>query len=730
MIDGRIPRGSDVPDLTDSVEFQRGGFWRRALAAFIDLIAISVMLQLAALALFPATHGRVQFSGGLIYTNNCQPLPAVPEELSFPAEFGANTIIDCQHGLFGLTSSRILTVARITRDGTVTKTLRVGYMLDAEGKPIRGLPLDILMLPLLLALRFALDHFGGSPGRRICRLRLATPADGRFPPPAAVVNRRYGWLALSLVPSSIWSVYAALFPGPELLTSWFYLACWIGASIPAVVSIIAAAVAMIRRRDAWYDRLAHTAVLRLSADRTAIPLAPAAPPREGDPLYPQQAMPEGVGAMPPPLPQAPPVSRNYFLRHWRGELSLPVTYWLNGTLGGLATGIAIGLLAYFTYRQGEAQPLVWLLSMIATWLIAALFLLWQGVGIWRSAIRYRRGGKYFWGGAAQAAIVLGALQFVFGLASVGVPQLAGIYEIVTGDARVGPHQFYILANGQTLEFYGGITFGVADEFERFLGAMGNVRTVRLYSNGGRILEAQKISDIIRRRNLATFVARDCLSACTIVFLGGTRRFMLPTARLGFHQPAFRGMTISDRNVAIANEEARLQRLGLSRAFAVKANEAPPNSMWFPDNDELLREHVITALVPPQQIAPSPTDRIGTGLPPSIDGNGNDPPAFVPRPAAVTTTAVPVGRPAGSTMPATVRTMPIFPPVVAAPGPSTVTTTVPAVPPAGAPPAAAATAAAAPPAKIPTDLLKRLTAPPKKPVVMPAQPPPAPAPAAK
>jgi len=24
--------------------------------------------------------------------------------------------------------------------------------------------------------------------------------------------------------------------------------------------------------------------------------------------------------------------RNYFVRHWRGELSLPVSYWLNGLI--------------------------------------------------------------------------------------------------------------------------------------------------------------------------------------------------------------------------------------------------------------------------------------------------------------------------------------------------------------------------------------------------------------
>ena len=115
-----------MPDLTDSVEFQRGGFWRRALAVFVDLVAISLMPQLMALALFPLTGGRVQFSGGVAYGNHCEALKAVPAELSFPASFGANTITDCRQSIFGLTSGRVLSVARITHDGNVTKSVRVG----------------------------------------------------------------------------------------------------------------------------------------------------------------------------------------------------------------------------------------------------------------------------------------------------------------------------------------------------------------------------------------------------------------------------------------------------------------------------------------------------------------------------------------------------------------------------------------------------------------------------
>jgi hypothetical protein len=92
-----------------------------------------------------------------------------------------------------------------------------------------------------------------------------------------------------------------------------------------------------------------------------------------------------------------------------------------------------------------------------------------------------------------------------------------------------------------------------------------------------------------------------MSACTIVFLGGKERVVLPAARIGFHQPAFRGMTASSRRAAIATEEARLQRFGLSKAFADKANVATPSGMWFPDKDELVREKVVTRVMQPQPV---------------------------------------------------------------------------------------------------------------------------------
>lgn len=225
--------------------------------------------------------------------------------------------------------------------------------------------------------------------------------------------------------------------------------------------------------------------------------------------------------------------------------------------------------------------------------------MWQVVGVWRAATRYKQGGRSFWGGAAKAAVALAVLQLAYSWVFVAGPQIAGTYEIVTGDAAVGPHEFNVLADGQMLEFSGGITFGVAKEFESLLDKTTGVTTVRLNSIGGRIREAQRMSDLVKARGLATYVVEECLSACTIVFLGGKERFLLDTASLGFHQPTFRGMTTGERNLAIAEEEVRLRAFGLSRSFAERANTATPDDMWYPEQDELVREKVVTWIVATQ-----------------------------------------------------------------------------------------------------------------------------------
>jgi len=641
---------------TASVEYERGGFWRRIAALLVDALIVTFALQLAALVLFPLSHGRVQFLNGIVALH-CDELDAVPEGIVAPPDFAGAKISDCRKTVFGLTTARVVNLHQALSEGAVTHFKEWSHTLDADGRAMNDPTLDELLLPVLLLLRFAFDRGGGTPGRRLLRIRLARRRDALRSPRAAAVNRRYGVLILPLLPSFAWSLLTVVLPDMEQASPTFVLLARIVVGVPVLLAALEALYTTARRRDAYYDRAAGTAVLRVDAHKA--PIA-----RAHQPLAPDAAVALAVPR------------RNYLVRHWRGELSLPVSYWLNGLLGGLAIGVMIGVLHYLvSHGHDDAQPVRWLDYLIAAWTFALLVTVWQSVGVWRAATRYRDGGKTFWGGAAKVMVVISLLQVGANALFVGVPQGLGIYEIVHGDTRVGPHAFHVLANGTTLEFSGGITFGVAKEMDEFLGAMSNVRWVQLNSIGGRILEAQKMSDIIKRRGLSTFVSQTCVSACTIVFLGGKDRLLLSSGRLGFHQPAFRGMTMADRTIAISTEEARLQRFGLSPQFAERANAAPPNDMWYPDKDELVREGVVTRLVPPPSGKPPPGDALA-GLP--VSGTLGD---YASRTRTVHESAVPEGA-----APA------------ALPGPV----------------AAPATTLSAPTVKIPADLMKQLrTSPPPK-----------------
>jgi uncharacterized RDD family membrane protein YckC len=617
---------SQVPETTDSVEFERGGFWRRALALFIDLIAVCIVLEAVALALFPLSDGRLQLTSGFAFPN-CQKLLAPPDGITLPAEFVPTSILDCQRTVFGLPVSRMLVAAKIVRDGAITRINQIPYMLDRQGKPVYGWSLDVLVLPLLIALRLWLDRGQGSPGRRICRIRLSSRSGAQMS--HAAMTKRYVAQVLPLLPILLWSVYVTVAsPGPQLFDNPWVLISVIGAGVPSLIAVLEALASMVGGKDAYYDRLAGTCVLRLDINKAVIPVqVQRTSTNTRDPLTPSLE-PEALGAAAIPAAAG---SRNYFRRHWRGELSLPVSYWLNGFLIGVVVGVGFVLVKQLSSGSNEARPLLWLVSLSAAWVLAVLLTIWQAVGVWRSATRYQQAGNSLWGGAAKVSMTLGVIRLAFTLVAVGVPQLAGIYEIVDGDARVGAHEFHVLGNGRVLEFSGGITFGVAQELERFLNAMEGVKVVRLNSLGGRITEAQRMSNIIKSRGLSTYVLKDCLSACTVAFMGGKERVIAPTARLGFHQPNFRGMTAEDRGNAIEVEVQRLQRLGLSKAFAERANSAAPNAMWYPDQAELIRERVATRMYQPPKpalpkAAPSPS------LPASGADATEKPVAIAPSPA--------------------------------------------------------------------------------------------------
>jgi len=92
-------------------------------------------------------------------------------------------------------------------------------------------------------------------------------------------------------------------------------------------------------------------------------------------------------------------SGTYFARHWRGELSLPQSFWVNGVMIGFGWMVAF-------------QPLVDFFVIAPWWFFVAWIadyatIVWQLVGLWRSARNYR--GPRVWSISARIFSILAVL---------------------------------------------------------------------------------------------------------------------------------------------------------------------------------------------------------------------------------------------------------------------------------------------------------------------------------
>ncbi len=126
---------------------------------------------------------------------------------------------------------------------------------------------------------------------------------------------------------------------------------------------------------------------------------------------------------------------NFLRKHWRGEYSLPRSYWLHGSLLGLLIGTgAVFLAASTTEALGTPYALPLEITSLVCCLFILVYLVWATGGIWRSATR--RGG--FWAGAAKVGLVLGWLSAISQVVSQ-VPRPAPLAPIDEPHLDTGPN---------------------------------------------------------------------------------------------------------------------------------------------------------------------------------------------------------------------------------------------------------------------------------------------------
>ena len=129
--------------------------------------------------------------------------------------------------------------------------------------------------------------------------------------------------------------------------------------------------------------------------------------------------------------------------------------------------------------------------------------------------------------------------------------------------------------------------------------------VFLSSPGGVIRDALDIGAQIRNRGFSTSVTDECVSACGLVWLSGTRRYLNNGSRLGFHAAYTKsGNQTNESGVANAEIGSFLTHLGYSLPVIQFVTLAPPNEVRWLTRIDAARLGIQIQPAPPVDVSGS------------------------------------------------------------------------------------------------------------------------------
>ena len=93
------------------------------------------------------------------------------------------------------------------------------------------------------------------------------------------------------------------------------------------------------------------------------------------------------------------VSKNFFIKFWNGDLSLPMSYWLVAVVFGIIVGLVVLMITIAT-----GMPEVMMSILLLPWVV------YVSVGCWRSSDKYR--GPKFWSIIVKILVIIGIIRAV------------------------------------------------------------------------------------------------------------------------------------------------------------------------------------------------------------------------------------------------------------------------------------------------------------------------------
>lgn len=286
----------------------------------------------------------------------------------------------------------------------------------------------------------------------------------------------------------------------------------------------------------------------------------------------------------------------YLLKHWRGDYSLRVSFWLNYVLISVLLSLPlllVGILGLNLIFSPQSLFIFTLCYMA----FGYICYLWQFVGTYRACGNHiSKTQKKVSASVVRIILLLGLLWTVFDLAT-SAPNLYQMFKLGTTQDRFSNYKFTELNNGRTILIKGTFGFGFYKDFQKFIDTNKNVEEVILSSGGGRMFEALKLSNYIRENNIDTYALNECYSACTVIFIAGKNRFLIDDAKLGFHavdselnKHSFTPIVFSTIQSKVAKQ---FKSQGVKEQFLREMYNTSSKDMWYPTTQELLSNNVVT-----------------------------------------------------------------------------------------------------------------------------------------
>lgn len=283
----------------------------------------------------------------------------------------------------------------------------------------------------------------------------------------------------------------------------------------------------------------------------------------------------------------------YLRDHWRGALSLRLSLWLNGLLALIGFVLVAHLLAPFANQLPGSYNAA--LFAGAGMVLSTALVTWQVIGIRRALQRHeslqqvtnRRRGTI-----VRSLLILIVAGQGLSLAFHQAPALREGLELATVLEKIGHWRIALRNEGRDIEITGGVGAGIAEDFARVLDEAPMAQLVHLnLQHGGLISEALRLADLIRGRHLDTYTTDRCVSACTVVYLAGEKRYLRRDGQLGFHAYVAPGKGGSD-----AVQGQILSAAGVKADFIRRAMLTPHDDIWYPTSSELVAAQVVTDVV--------------------------------------------------------------------------------------------------------------------------------------